>query len=268
VVPTGAMNSPRRLLFGDDGSPASDVAWLFVASHRWTGWNAEVATVQVPVGISPVDPVDREFHPWSPAHVRTEGNAIGFGEVCYLTATGDPRLLLSSREKDLLVIGPRGPGLFKTLHLGSTAEWLLLKPPSPLLIARHGHAVTSALICSDGSAHAQRAIDVFAELPWISTVDVTILVVDDFRVDVDVAAESAQSKLSELARSSSVYFESGNPTQAIMHHLVNNPADLVVMGTSGLTGIRHLGSTASAVTHAAESSMLIACDAAAIQDTP
>ncbi len=266
MASTGATSSPRRLLFGDDGSPAADVAWLFIASHRWTGWNAEVLFVEVPELPAPVDATEREPRPWSPAHLRTGGNAIGLGEVCYLTATGDPRLILSHRANDLLVIGPRGPGLFKTLHLGSTAEWMLQRPPSPLLIARHGHKVTSALVCTDGSVHAERAIDTLAELPWMSSVDVTILVVDDYRVDVGGASDRAQSKLSDVARSSAVYFESGNPTHAIMHHLINNPADLVVMGTSGLTGLRHLGSTASAVTHAAPASVLVACEVTAIDE--
>ena len=33
---------PKRMVFGDDGSPGADSAWLWINSHDWPGWTIEV----------------------------------------------------------------------------------------------------------------------------------------------------------------------------------------------------------------------------------
>ena len=51
----------------------------------------------------------------------------------------DPTHTLTGlRDRDLLVVGPKGRGFRKTLHLGSVSEALVHNPPMPLVIARHG----------------------------------------------------------------------------------------------------------------------------------
>jgi nucleotide-binding universal stress UspA family protein len=254
------MDRNRLLSFGDDASPYADVAWLFITSQKWPDWSAELITVEPPVGLEPPDEHEAKSHEWTPPHQRS---ALGseLVKLFFLHAVGDPRIVLS-QPSDLLVIGPRGPGLLKALHLGSTADWLLRRPGSPLLIARRGSTVTSAVVCTDGSAHAERAIRVFVGLPWAREVDVTVLIVHTHRVDVQKATESALALLKPVVKSVTVHIESGDPTAEIMHHLNNNPVDLVVLGTRGLTGLRHLelGSTASAVAHASLCSVLVASD--------
>jgi nucleotide-binding universal stress UspA family protein len=251
----------RLLTFGDDASPYADVAWLFVTTQKWPEWAAELITVEPNETLEPAPEHEAKLHEWKPPHERSAANS-GLAKLFFLHATGDPRLVLS-RPSDLLVIGPRGPGLLKALHLGSTADWLLRRPESPLLIAKRGATVSSALVCTDGSPHAERAIRVLAELPWVREVDVTVLIVQTYEVDVQKATEAAMALLKPSAKSVMVHIESGNPTTAIMHQLNNNPVDLVVLGTRGLTGLRHLelGSTASAVAHAATCSVLVACEA-------
>jgi hypothetical protein len=81
--------------------------------------------------------------------------------------------------------------LLKALDLGSTADWLLLHPPAPLLIARHGHTLGSVVGCVDGSPHADKVTRVLAELRWVDQVAVTILAIDDHRIDVDTAVDGA-----------------------------------------------------------------------------
>ena len=110
-----------------------------------------------------------ELHPWDPPTPRAVSADAEFAESVDLAAEADPRLVLS-RAADLLVIGPRGPGLLKSLHLGSTADWLLAHPPAPLLIARHGGAVQTAVVCADGSPHAQRSGLVVARTHYPSSV--------------------------------------------------------------------------------------------------
>ena len=254
------MDRNRLLTFGDDASPYADVAWLFVTSQKWPNWSAELITVEAHEGLEPTPEAEAKPHAWAPPHQRSAGNSE-LSKLFYLHATGDPRIILS-QPSDLLVIGPRGPGLLKALHIGSTAEWFLRRPPSPLLIARHGTTATTALVCTDGSQHAERAISALIMLPWIREIAVTVLVGHTYAVDVEKTTERALALLNPMAKSVTVHVESGDPTSMIMHQLNNNPVDLVVLGTRGLTGLRHLelGSTASAVAHAAECSVLLACE--------
>lgn len=256
------MEVPRTLTFGDDGSPASDVAWLFVNSHRWPGWRLEVVTAdppEIPGVLLPREVSD--LHVWSPAQPRTAFVEAGFADVVQLTARADPRIALS-RACDLLVIGPRGPGLLKALHLGSTADWLLVHPPAPLLIARHGRPVKTVVVCADGSPHADKVVDVLAGLPWANELAVTILAVDDHRIAVDAAISGPRARLEVVGAVVDVTVLTGAPTEAIHDHLIDVRPDLVALGTRGLTGLRHLrlGSTASAIARTATCSVLVACD--------
>ena len=255
------MNDTRTLVFGDDSSPAADIAWLFINSHHWPGWRLEVIAAHMPETAAPLPGHVTSLHPWNPPKPRKVFAEAQFAQTAELTAEADPRLVLS-RESDLLVIGPRGPGLLKALHLGSTADWLLLHPPAPLLIARHGHAVRSVVVCADGSPHADRVTRVLAELPWADQLAITILAVDDGRTDVDIATGNARQRLETAGATVNVQVENGKPTTIILRHLADAVPDLVALGTRGLTGLRHLrlGSTASAVARAATCSVLVACD--------
>lgn len=256
------MSDARTLVFGDDSSPAADVAWLFINSHRWPGWRLEVVAAQMPEVPGLLLPrADTELHPWNPPNPRRVFAEALFADVAELTAEADPRFVLS-RASDLLVIGPRGPGLLKALHLGSTADWLLLHPPAPLLIARHGHPVRSVVVCADGSPHADKVTSVLAELPWADQLVITILAIDDGRIDVDTAVGNARRRLETAAATVDVRVDRGKPTTMIHRHLADVSPDLVALGTRGLTGLRHLrlGSTASAIARTATCSVLVACD--------
>ena len=250
----------RTLVFGDDGSREADVAWLFVNSHAWPGWSLEIVAAEMPEVGKPVPNEQAELHEWVPPSPREPFREAAFERIAHLTALADPRLVLS-RESDLLVIGPRGPGVFKSLHLGSTADWLLLHPPSPLLIARQGHRVRRITLCADGSTHADRVAESVASLPWVGQVELTVVVVDDGRIDVDRATSSARDRLERNGATVNVSLYAGKPTPAIGRHLDASAPDLVAMGTRGLTGFRRLrlGSTASAVTRTANCSVLVAC---------
>ena len=255
------MNDPRTLVFGDDSSPAADIAWLFINNHRWPGWRLEVVAAHMPETAAPLPRQDTDLHAWNPPQRRKVFTEAEFAEVVELTAEADPRLILS-RDSDLLVIGPRGRGLLKALHVGSTADWLLLHPPAPLLIARHGQTVRSVVVCADGSPHADKVTRVLAELPWADQLAITILAIDDHRIDVDTATGSVRERLEAVGATVNVRVDSGKPTKMIHRHLADTSPDLVALGTRGLTGLRHLrlGSTASAVARAATCSVLVACD--------
>lgn len=254
------MAATRTLVFGDDSSPTADIAWLLVNSHAWPGWRLEIVAAHVPDDGLPAAG-ESDLRPWNPPVPRHTFAEAGFDEVVNLTTAADPRLALS-RGADLVVVGPRGPGLLKSLHIGSTADWLLLHPPAPLLIARHGQPVHRVVLCTDGSPHSDRVTDALVALPWAQQLDVTVLTVDDGRTDVESATFSAAHRLEVAGASVNVVVEAGQPTPTIGEFVDRAAPDLVAMGTLGLTGLRHLrlGSTAGAIARAASCSVLVACD--------
>lgn len=253
------MARQPRVMFGDDGSPSSDIAWLFINNQPWPGWRVEIVTAHFPGFGPPLPPEQVELHPWDPPRPRRVFAEAGFAEVAHLTAEGDPRVVLSRGDCDLLVIGRRGPGVLKAL--GSTSEWLLHRPTPPLLIARHGHAVHQVTLCVDGSPHAQRATDVVAGLPWARQLNVAIVAVDDGMTDVAAATLAAATQLQAAGAAVQECIRMGDPTPVILEHLELRRPDLVAFGCRGLARhrLRHrnLGPTASAIARTASGSLLV-----------
>lgn len=94
-----------------------------------------------------------------------------------------------------MVVGRRGPGIAKALHLGSTAEWLMVHPPAPMVVARHGRTTLTTSVCHDGSPHADAAMAALCRMPWIDGVPVTIVSVDDGAMDVERTVRAARATL-------------------------------------------------------------------------
>lgn len=110
---------------GDDGSPAADVVWLLVNSHGWPGWRISVVSARAPEKGPPVCEERATLNPWGPPHPRQLFTRDEV-EVEHLFAETDPRLALDScTDAAIVVVGPRGHGLRKHLHIGSTTEWLI-----------------------------------------------------------------------------------------------------------------------------------------------
>ncbi|MFZ4812596.1 MAG: universal stress protein [Ilumatobacteraceae bacterium] len=250
----------KTLVLGDDASIAADLAWLWINCHEWPGWRLELVTADATTDHR-VDSDADELRPWTPPHPRRRFTESQLAEVVDLTCEMDPRLALS-RPTDLLVVGRRGPGLAKRMHLGSTAEWLMAHPPAPMLIARHGRQTHTAVLCADGSPHALAAATALCGLPWISEVAVTIASVDDGRVDVGHAVAAVADLVAATGARVSRRDPRGEPTHELLALLEDEQPDLVVLGTRGLTGIHRLrvGSTAGVIAHAVECSVLLACD--------
>lgn len=250
-------NPSPLLVFGDDGGEASDRGWRWIASHRWPGWTIDVMTADAdPSHIRWGEPVRHD--PWTPPWDRDPA-AIDADEVRFLTAAADPRAMLAEVNADLMVLGRKPVGYLGSVLTGSTTEWLLHHPPSPLAIIRTGRPVTRVLVCADGSIHAERAVETFASLPLARQSVVTVLSVDDGRADRG-AAEKAAAALEPHVASVTELVRSGRPTDEILTLVGEGTPDLVVLGTRGLTGWRRLrlGSTASAVVRSAPCDALVA----------
>ena len=259
-----------QLVFGDDGSASADVAWLWVNNHQWPQWRITVATAQ-----RDLDSPETTLQPWSPAAPRVLFEPAEGTTLEHLRANTDPRIMLDScSDAGLIVVGPRGSGTLKALHIGSTTEWLLSthRPIAPIVIIRSARPTRKVLLCVDGSPDAQRAADVLAGLPWIGTCSVTILGVSDGISHPEEGCSMAQAAFADTGATVSLQEAAAlrgtltmNVKSVLLDIIADEGPDLVALGTRGQGGIQRLllGSTASAVAHYSRCSTLIARDPSA-----
>lgn len=254
------MSADRVIVFGDDGSAGAEDAWRWINEQGWRGWRLEVVTVHLPPIGPPPSPAQAQPHSWEPPTPRRPSPQTHFAGVRHLVAQADPRLVLWRPDADVVVIGPRGTGLLKRLHLGSTAEYLLHHPAAPFVIARAPRAVRRAVLCVDGSTHADRAAQALAEMPWIEGAIVEVLGIEERNADLDGVAERATALLSSVGAKPEVRRGRGAVASTILREVEDVEADLVAMGSRGLSGLTRLaaGSVASAVARAAPCSVLVA----------
>jgi nucleotide-binding universal stress UspA family protein len=265
------MEVNNRITFANDESPGSEVAWNWVTAHSWPNWALDVVSVEkLPPRKSLPDPIDGELHDWDPENPHIPPVDCQFGEVHELTAINDPRLILGTRiTSNLLVVGARGKGFLKALHLGSTSEWLLECPNTPLVIARTTTKTERIVVCIDGSSHSAAAVDVLLSLPWVGTTEIVVIAVVETDNDIREKAQAAADKLSSTGAKVSVrvilpdpQHITINPRIGIFEVLDEFEPELVVLGTRGLTGLPRLrlGSVASAIAHHAKCTVLLARD--------
>jgi len=246
------------MVFGDDSSPSADVAWLWVNCHGWPGWRLEVvhATDPVVVTASPDSPQPRV---WTPANPRRPFSEARLEDVELLIVDEDPRVALL-RPADLLVIGPRGRGILKAMHIGSTAEWLMVGPRVPLVVARHGRPTRSVVVCHNGSANANAATLALCQMPWVAYISATVIVVDDGGTDVGDAIDAATTSLSQAGAVVGHLVLHGEPVDELLRYLDQDEPDLVVLGSRSHTGIQRLTveSPANVVAHSTQHNVLLA----------
>ena len=253
----------KRLVFGDDGSPGADSGWLWINSHDWPGW-----TIDVVVALDGRAD-DQRPAPRSPLRPQVADDLTE--DVVH----SDPRYALHTRAaiSDLVVVGTRGTGLLKALHLGSTAEWLMHDPAAPTVLVRGGHRTRRIVLAHDGSPDARAAEDAVAALPWAGDAEVVVVSVSDHKTQADPITEAAVTRLAGkvgqvqaqvLAPDELQVFY--RPRDLVLDALTHWRADLVAMGARGVSawdsmnemGLRRAGSTASAIAHHAPCSVMLA----------
>lgn len=259
------------LTFGDDHSPGSDLAWDWITSQSWPGWTVDVVSVTDPATDRASLFTHEPLHEYEPDQARTAPPGAQLSGIRHLTTAFDPRIVLCEKDDgDLTVIGARGRGPLASMVLGSTADWLMRCPSTPLVIAREGSPVSRVLMCVDGSAHAEAALDALLSLPWIGSCEVEVLAVFEGDDAVRDAAQRSVDRLAATGAAVSVRVIEPdpealtiNPRDRILDELRDTGPDLVVLGTAGRTGLSRLvvGSVAGAVAHAGRCSVLLARDA-------
>src|SRR5687767_2773537 len=116
-----APHTEKLMVFGDDGSPGADVAWLWVSNHAWPQWRAEVLTATPPPFPPPSWDEPAKLTEWDSPHPRALFAESELTSLRSLTVAQDPRIMLDARDDaDLLVVGPRSLSRSKSLLLGST----------------------------------------------------------------------------------------------------------------------------------------------------
>jgi nucleotide-binding universal stress UspA family protein len=252
----------RTLVFGDDGSAGADGAWEWLAARRWSGWHAKVLTADPRWAGPPRGP---EL-PSSRVQERKAPEA-DFASISHHVVEGDPREVLETSPADLRVVGPRGGGALKALHLGSTADWLLRAPSNPLLIARTPMPGQRIMVCADGSEHAEAAVTTLLTFPWIRDMEFLVIGVADGHPGIEDAVGRSADRLAAVSSQVARHVIPKDPlsifinVRAVLFDTIKAyQPDLVVMGTQGLTGLNRLwvGSVAGAVAHHAPCSVLLA----------
>jgi nucleotide-binding universal stress UspA family protein len=185
---------------------------------------------------------------------------------------------------DLLVVGSHGHGALAGLLLGSVSAELVDHAPCPILIARRPVA-TSVLVAVDGSTAAGQALSTLAAWPSRSlpVVAVNVMPVPDpvgsatmpgMQAGLDLGRKrlaeglaahaeglvgSAVTTLRAAGMTATSRVLQGHPAERIIAAAAEANADLIVVGSRGLTGLARmrLGSTARGVLHTALVSVLV-----------
>jgi nucleotide-binding universal stress UspA family protein len=186
---------------------------------------------------------------------------------------------------DLVVVGSRGMGAWKRLLLGSVSAEIVDHASMPVLVARRP-TVGRVILGDDGSDGARAAARLLARFPALAGQGVKVVAVAEilnaaalgfspavsgaFMTEMIESTADAEERLADVTRvTASILANANIPTETEVvsgdpaHELVRmaraSEADLVVVGTTGLTGVARavLGSVARNVLINARCSVLI-----------
>jgi nucleotide-binding universal stress UspA family protein len=190
---------------------------------------------------------------------------------------------------DLVVAGSRGHGPIASLVLGSVSAELVDHVPSPVLVAKRPEA-KRILLGSDGSPAASRAEEVVAAWPIFADAPVHVVSVAEvvrpwtigiaptmyaqvselYGQDLDAAkaeherlADDVVDRLHGAGRVADAKLRVGDAAAELIEEAAAWNADLIVVGSRGITGLSRLllGSVARNVLHASPTSVLVVRDA-------
>jgi nucleotide-binding universal stress UspA family protein len=174
-----------------------------------------------------------------------------------------PVLLEEASRSDLLVLASHSGSRAEGIALGDTASAAVHRAKVPVLIARRppegAPFPKRILIATDGSADAERAVELSARVGHRYGSRVYLLSVDPGpHGDPKRIAVEAANLTAELGAEPAVLRASGHAHERIIDTAVRESVSLVAVGSRGLTGVHALGSVSERVAHRAPCSVLVA----------
>jgi nucleotide-binding universal stress UspA family protein len=185
---------------------------------------------------------------------------------------------------DLVVVGNRGLGVAASAMMGSVSATLVDQAPCPVLVAR-GRAVSRILLATDGSQSSEHIPAVLAAWKVFTQAPIDVLAVNPARVaggssgtatwvlqgevrsldaghDVDryrICADEMAARLVRAGWRAEPRVRHGDPAHEIQVAAAESGADLIILGSRGLSGLRRLllGSVAHDVLLHSRASVLV-----------
>ena len=164
---------------------------------------------------------------------------------------GDPATVLLNEAQDatLLALGSHGRRRTFGLLLGTVAATMLREAPCSVLIARPARDPETwpqtVVAGVDGSAESELAVAAARSMASACRADLRVVSATDDEVDRDAARESAPE------------LEEREGRALDMLRTESGTADLVVVGSRGLQGLKALGSVSERIAHEASCSVLV-----------
>ncbi len=290
-----------RVLLAIDGSVHGNQALGVVDATPWPeGTQIRVASVMPDIGMTPLDwgftstpYLDGDAEPLR-HHKLALDDAVGVLErpgrhVDAAPLQGRPASAIVAEatawDADLIVVGSRGRGVWRSMLLGSVSAEVVDHAPCPVLVVR-GPSTSPILFADDGSAGARRAEALLARWPFRAGDRVDVLSVlrpgkeasrhlpadapAEFVnlaldvIDADYAharriAEEAAFRLAASGVQARADVAGGDPAESIIDIASDRGAGLIVLGTRGHGGIAGLllGSVARNVLLHAHCSVMV-----------
>lgn len=266
-----------RILLAVDGSTSSDMVILEAASRPWpAGSEFLIVTVVDPFFFTRAPALldEAKKNTLQELHDQEKTLTDANWKVSVDIVFDNPRHGLPGAAKswktDLIMLGSHGRGSMGRLLLGSTAQAVLRHAECSVEIVRRDNRERAStegmhvLIPTDGSEHAEDAIESVANRPWpngsefriISSPEYPVLVgeypyyppeelADLTKISHSHASESAKAGEARLAKaglkvSREVTEMKDTPVHAILGAAESWKADLIVIGSHGRRGFDRL----------------------------
>lgn len=187
------------------------------------------------------------------------------------------------QDADLIVMGAFRKAILRNVFVGTTVERVMRMGQRPvLMVNRAGEGpYRSVMVATDMSEHSGRAIDAAKQLGFLDAGHVSFVhafesLAKDMMIYVNIEPEEIEKQLAnevekwrgEISRFLAehnlgdlrydIRLEPGRPFHAIMAVVKRGRPDVLVIGTRGHRGLRHmlLGSVADALLRSAECDVL------------